>query len=60
MPLDGRPHVGLRQWTGDSRGYWDGDTLVIETKNFRDETGLTGASRNMKLTERLGALICPI
>jgi hypothetical protein len=39
VPLDGRPHIddGIRQWSGDSRGYWDGDTLVVETRNF---TGL--------------------
>jgi hypothetical protein len=37
IPLDGRPHVSedIRQWIGDSRGYWDGDTLVVETKRFK-------------------------
>lgn len=36
IPLDGRPHVpaGIRQWDGDSRGHWDGDTLVVETTNY--------------------------
>ena len=38
IPLDGRPHVPavIGQWLGDSRGYWEGDTLVVETTNFND------------------------
>ena len=46
----------IRSWLGDSVGWWDGDTLVIETRNFRRETGLLGASENLKVTERLMAL----
>ncbi len=46
----------IRKWLGDSIGWWEGDTLVIETTNFRDQTGLLGASRNLKVTERLSAL----
>jgi hypothetical protein len=38
VPLDGRPHGRIRQWAGDSRGRWDGDTLVIDTINFREST----------------------
>ena len=39
IPLDGRPHLpsGIRQWMGDSRGHWDGDTLIVETTNFTDK-----------------------
>jgi len=42
IPLDGRPHIGrtLRQWLGDSRGHWDGNTLVVETSNFRTDQGV--------------------
>lgn len=52
IPLDGRPHGTIRQWSGDSRGRWDGDTLVVETINFADETSLNGSSPNMHLIER--------
>ena len=40
IPLDGRPHVGsdIRQRLGDSRGHWEGDTLVVDTTNFIDDT----------------------
>ena len=60
IPLDGRPHNGpnLRQYLGDSRGHWEGNTLVVETTNFTDRTSL-GANGNgirhsdkMRLTER--------
>jgi hypothetical protein len=39
VPLDGRPHLSpaMRQWQGDSRGRWEGDTLVIDSRNFRNE-----------------------
>ena len=40
IPIDGRPqlHGNIRQWNGDSRGYWDGDTLVVRTANFSEKT----------------------
>ncbi len=54
VPLDGRPHAGLRLWAGDSRGYWDGDTLVVETTNFLRETSFMrgGSTAALQLTER--------
>ena len=54
IPLDGRPHLpaDVRQWLGSSRGHWDGDTLVVETRNFTDQSNFRGASENMRLTER--------
>ena len=54
VPLDGRPHTELRQWTGDSRGHWEGETLVVETINFMRETSFMrgGASADLRLTER--------
>ena len=42
----------VRQWFGDSIGHWEGDTLVVETTNFNDQTHYRGASMNLKVTER--------
>jgi hypothetical protein len=52
IPTDGRPHGSIRQWSGDSRGRWEGETLVVETVNFKQETSLTGSSANTKVVER--------
>ena len=52
IPLDGRPHGHVPQWKGDSRGHWEGNTLVVDTTNFKRETSLAGSSANMHLIER--------
>jgi hypothetical protein len=54
VPLDGRPHppAALRQLLGDSRGHWDGDTLVVETTNFSDKTNVRGSGEGLRLVER--------
>jgi len=54
IPLDGRPHVahGVRQWLGDARGHWEGDTLVVETTHFSDKTVIRAAN-NVKPTDAL-------
>jgi hypothetical protein len=54
IPTDGRPHLpsGVRQWLGDSRGRWEGDTLVVETTNFTGQTSFRGSSEKLRLTER--------
>jgi hypothetical protein len=59
IPLDGRPHLpaAMRQYMGDSRGRWDGDTLVVETTNFHANGNPMGgyftlSDQNLKLIER--------
>jgi hypothetical protein len=57
IPLDGSPHLGkdLHQWLGDSRGHWEGTTLVVETTNFRKDPGVVFQGANpdtYKITER--------
>ncbi len=67
VPLDGRPHAadGIRQWLGDARGHWEGDTLVVETIHFNNrldggdlqpshilQTGHRGPGGTLRLVER--------
>ena len=54
VPLDGRPHLpsSVRLLLGDSRGRWDGGTLVVETTNFTDKTSVRGSGDGLRLVER--------
>ena len=54
IPLDGHPHLPqtVRLWMGDSRGHWDGNTLVVDTTNFTDKTNFRGADDKLHLIER--------
>jgi hypothetical protein len=52
--MDGSPHLpaGIRQWYGDSRGHWEGNTLVIDVTNFSSKTDFQGSRENLHLVER--------
>jgi hypothetical protein len=54
IPTDGRPHLpsDVRQWLGDSRGHWEGGTLVVETTNFSDKNSFHGSDSQMKVIEK--------
>ena len=54
IPLDRRPHVGqgLRQFLGDPRGHWEGDTLVVEVTNFSNKVDFRGSRDTLRLVER--------
>jgi len=54
IPLDGRGHLpqNMRQWMGDARGHWEGNTLVVDTTNFTDKTRFRGSADKLHLTER--------
>jgi hypothetical protein len=54
IPLDSRAHLpsSMKTYTGDARGHWEGDTLVVETTNFMESNAYRGASGALKMTER--------
>jgi hypothetical protein len=55
IPLDGRPHIGsgIRQYMGDSRGRWEGQTLVVETTNFTDRTSIGNNGNGLRHSEAM-------
>jgi hypothetical protein len=61
IPLDGRPHVSsnIRHWFGDARGRWEGNTLVVETTNFKNRApapNMYGTSDSLRIVERFTRL----
>ncbi len=54
IPLDGRPHLGgnIRQWMGDARGHWEGNTLVVDTADFNGKAAFRGSGQKLHLVER--------
>jgi hypothetical protein len=54
IPLDGSPHLpaNVRLWMGDSRGHWEGETLVVDTTNFTDKTKYLGTGEDLHVIER--------
>jgi hypothetical protein len=58
IPTDGSAHLpaSIRQWFGDSRGHWEGDTLVVDTTNFTDKNPFHGSSKDLHLIEKFRRL----
>jgi hypothetical protein len=54
IPLDGRPHLPstVQLWLGDSRGHWEGDTLVVDTTNYKPQSFMGASSEKLHVTER--------
>ena len=54
IPLKGQAHLpqNVRQWLGDARGHWEGDSLIVETTNFNDVTNFRGSGEKLRIIER--------
>src|SRR5678815_743598 len=54
IPIDGSAHLSptLRQWNGDSRGHWEGNTLVVDTTNFSPNSYFMGSTERLHVIER--------
>ena len=54
ITLDGRPHVpsSVQLWLGDSRGHWEGDTLVVDTTNYKPRSFMSASSEKLHVIER--------
>jgi hypothetical protein len=54
VPTNGSPHLpaNIHQWLGDSRGHWEGNTLVVDTTNFTDQTAFRGSADRLHVVER--------
>jgi len=54
IPLDGRPHLpsNVQLWLGDSRGHWEGDTLVVDTTNYKPLSFMSASSEQLHVIER--------